>query len=41
VEEVLKVALSRQPVAITWNETEIVPAAVAIVDADADCVVTH
>jgi ATP-dependent Lon protease len=41
VEEVLKVALARQPVAITWNETEIVPAAAAIVDADADSVVTH
>jgi ATP-dependent Lon protease len=41
VEEVLKVALSRQPEAITWNETEIVPAAAAIVDADADSVVTH
>jgi ATP-dependent Lon protease len=41
VEQVLKVALARQPVAITWNETEIVAPATAIADADADSVVTH
>jgi len=41
VEQVLKVALSRQPEPITWNETEIVTPAAAIVGADADSIVTH
>jgi ATP-dependent Lon protease len=41
VEEVLKVALVRQPEAIDWVEPEVVPAArAALADAD-DAVVTH
>jgi ATP-dependent Lon protease len=40
VEEVLKVALVRQPEAIDWVEPEIMPAARIPVD-DADAVVTH
>jgi ATP-dependent Lon protease len=39
VEEVLKVALTRDPVPIDWEEPEIVPAAVRPPDGDA--VVTH
>jgi ATP-dependent Lon protease len=39
VEEVLKVALTRAPEPINWEEPEIVPSAVRT--ADADSVVTH
>ena len=39
VEEVLKVALVRQPEAITWDEPEIVPPSLA--EGDSDAVMTH
>jgi ATP-dependent Lon protease len=41
VEEVLKVALTRQPEAIVWEEPEIVARAPSLGEADADAVVTH
>jgi ATP-dependent Lon protease len=41
VEEVLKIALVRQPEPILWEEPEIVRPAPRLEDADADSVVTH
>jgi ATP-dependent Lon protease len=41
VEEVLKVAMVRQPEAITWEEPQVVAPQATIVDPDVDSVVTH
>jgi ATP-dependent Lon protease len=41
MDEVLKVALVRQPEAITWEETPLVTPTPALAESEADAVITH